>query len=59
MHNIKDIRNNFENFKNIIKSRNISIDLDKILNLDQNRQMHRRNPSLGVFRENMDFLQDL
>ena len=35
MHNIKDIRSNFENFKNIIKSRNISINLDQILDLDQ------------------------
>ena len=34
MHNIKDIRNNFDNFKNTIKSRNISIDLDQILDLD-------------------------
>ncbi len=40
MHNIKDIRNNFDNFKNIIKSRNISIDLDQILDLDQkNRKL--------------------
>ncbi len=35
MHNIKDIRNNFDNFKNIIKSRNISIDLNQILDLDK------------------------
>ena len=38
MHNIKDIRNNFDNFKNIIKSRNVSIDLDQILNLDKNNR---------------------
>ena len=38
MHNIKDIRNNFDNFKNIIKSRNISIDLDQILDLDKNNR---------------------
>ena len=36
MHNIKDIRNNFENFKNIIKLRNISIDFEEILNLPTN-----------------------
>ena len=30
MHNIKDIRKNFDNFKNIIKKRNISLDLDTI-----------------------------
>ena len=38
MHNIKDIRNNFDNFKNIIKSRNISINLDQILDLDKNNR---------------------
>ena len=38
MHNIKDIRNNFDNFKNIIKSRNVSIDLDQILDLDKNNR---------------------
>ena len=44
MHNIKDIRNNFDNFKNIIKSRNISIDLNQILDLDENfRARKKRN----------------
>ena len=38
MHNIKDLRNNFENFKNIIKSRNISINFEQILDLDQNNR---------------------
>jgi len=38
MHNIKDIRNNFDNFKNIIKPRNISIDLGQILDLDKNNR---------------------
>ena len=38
MHNIKDIRGNIDNFKNIIKSRNVSIDLDQILDLDKNNR---------------------
>ena len=38
MHNIKDLRNNFENFKNLIKSRNVSIDFDQILDLDTNNR---------------------
>ena len=38
MHNIKYIRNNIDNFKNIIKSRNVSIDLDQILDLDKNNR---------------------
>ena len=38
MHNIKDIRDDFENFKKIIKSRNVDVDLEDILILDkQNR----------------------
>ena len=35
MHNIKDIRNNFEDFKNSIKHRNIDTNLDEILELDK------------------------
>ena len=35
MHNIKDIRNNFDDFKKIIKSRSVLIDFDKILDLDK------------------------
>ena len=35
MHNIKDIRNNFEDFKNSIKHRNIDINLDEIVELDK------------------------
>ena len=47
MHNIKDIRNNFDNFKNIIKSRNISIDLDQILDLDKsNRKLIQEKETL-------------
>ncbi len=47
MHNIKDIRNNFENFKNIIKLRNISIDFEEILNLDKkNRKLIQEKESL-------------
>ena len=38
MHNLKDIRADFENFKELIKSRNISLDLDKILELDKNNR---------------------
>ena len=38
MHNIKDIRINFENFKELIKSRNVSLDLDKLLELDKSNR---------------------
>ncbi len=47
MHNIKDIRNNFDNFKKIIKARNISIDLDQILDLDKsNRKLIQEKETL-------------
>ncbi len=40
MHNIKDIRKDLDNFKKLLKHRNIDIDIDKIKNLDEkNRQL--------------------
>ena len=40
MHNIKDIRNDFEDFKERLKNRNIDINLDNILSLDEeNRKL--------------------
>ena len=40
MHNIKDIRNDFENFKEKLKNRNIDTDLDSLIGLDeQNRKL--------------------
>ena len=43
MHNIKDIRNNFEDFKNSIKYRNFDVNLKDIIDLD---------------KENRDYIQD-
>ena len=40
MHNIKDIREDFENFKDKLKNRNIDISLDNIISLDEeNRKL--------------------
>ena len=40
MHNIKDIRKDFENFKDKLKNRNIDISLDNIISLDEeNRKL--------------------
>ena len=59
MHNIKDIRNNFDNFKNIIKSRNISIDLDQIIDLDQkNRKLIQEKEKLEQEKKNISKSQD-
>ncbi len=38
MHNIKDIRNDFDKFKKLIKTRNVSIDLEQIISLDKNNR---------------------
>ena len=59
MHNIKDLRNNFENFKNIIKSRNISINLDQILDLDQkNRKLIQEKETLEQEKKSISKKQD-
>ena len=48
MHNLKDIRNNFEKFLNSIKRRNIKINLDDILELD------KKNRNLIQSKENLE-----
>ena len=59
MHNIKDLRNNFDNFKNLIKSRNISIDLDQILILDKkNRSLIQEKEILEQEKKNISKKQD-
>ena len=40
MHNIKNIRNDIEYFKEALKKRFIEIDLDKILALDENNRKY-------------------
>jgi seryl-tRNA synthetase len=40
MHNIKEIRNNIDTFKKSLEKRFITIDLDKILSLDENNRKY-------------------
>ncbi len=40
MHNIKDIRKNFEEFKSSIKHRNFDVNLDDIINLDKENRSY-------------------
>ena len=42
MHNIKDIRNNSDNFKEQIKSRNVDIKINEILELDSKNIFSRQ-----------------
>ena len=47
MHNIKDIRENIDNFMNSISKRNVSIDKNKIINLDaENRKLIQEKETL-------------
>ena len=47
MHNIKEIRNNIETFKELLKKRFIKFDLEKILSLDEdNRKYIQKKESL-------------
>ena len=59
MHNIKDIRNDFDNFKKIIKSRNVNIDLDQIIILDKNnRKLIQEKEILEKEKKDISKLQD-
>ena len=47
MHNIKNIRANFKNFKNKLKNRNVNIDLNNIIILDKkNRELIQNKETL-------------
>ena len=47
MHNLKDIRKNFEDFKNNLQNRNKDIDIDNLKKLDEkNRELIQIKESL-------------
>jgi len=59
MHNIKNIRNNFEDFKSKIKSRNLDINFDEILNLDKlNRNFIQKKENLEKEKKDISKSQD-
>ena len=59
MHNIKDIRNNFEVFKNNIKDRNFDISLDDIIELDQeNRNYIQEKENLEMEKKSISKSKD-
>ena len=59
MHNIKDIRKDIDNFKNSIKNRNVDIDFDKILNLDEdNRKLIQEKKKLFLNLKMKNFLHN-
>ena len=59
MHNIKDIRKDIDNFKNTIKNRNVEIDFDQILNLDEeNRKLIQEKEKLEMEKKSISKSKD-
>ena len=59
MHNIKDIRNDFENFKERLKNRNIDISLDNILSLyGENRKLIQEKEKFEMEKKSISKSKD-
>ena len=59
MHNIKDIRKDFNNFKEKLKNRNIDKDLDNIISLDeQNRKLIQEKETLEMEKKTISKSKD-
>ena len=59
MHNIKDLRKNFDEFKKLIKSRNTLTNLDSILELDiKNRKLIQNKENLERQKKDISKLKD-
>ena len=59
MHNIKDIRKDIDNFKNTIKNRNVDVDFDQILTLDEeNRKLIQEKEKLEMEKKSISKSKD-
>ena len=59
MHNIKDIRKDIDNFKNTIKNRNVDVDSEQILNLDEeNRKLIQEKEKLEMEKKSISKSKD-
>ena len=59
MHNIKDIRKDFNNFKDKLKNRNIDTDLDSLISLDeQNRKLIQEKENFEMEKKNISKSKD-
>ena len=59
MHNIKDIRKDIDNFKNTIKNRNVDVDFEPILNLDEeNRKLIQEKEKLEMEKKSISKSKD-
>ena len=59
MHNIKDIRKDFENFKEKLKNRNVDISLDNIISLDEeNRKLIQEKEKFEMEKKSISKSKD-
>ena len=59
MHNIKEIRKNFDNFKNQLKSRNIDVEVDSLKDLDKkNRLLIQKKENLESEKKDISKKKD-
>ena len=59
MHNIKDIRKDFENFKDKLKNRNVDISLDNIISLDEeNRKLIQEKEKFEMEKKSISKSKD-
>ena len=59
MHSIKKIRDDFENFKNQLKSRNINVDVDNLKDLDEkNRKLIQKKETLESEKKDISKSKD-
>ena len=59
MHNLKEIRNNFEDFKKLLKSRNVDSNIDEIIELDKkNRELIHKKESLEKEKKDISKTKD-
>ena len=59
MHNIREIRKNFDQFKNQLKRRNIDLDIDNLKNLDeQNRKLIQKKENLESEKKDISKSKD-
>ena len=59
MHNIKDIRKDIDNFKNTIKNRNVDVDFEQILNLDEENRKLIHELIFYFLHQDLIFVQSL
>ena len=59
MHNIKEIRKDFDEFKKLMKSRNVNINLDDIISLDKNnRNLIQEKENFEMEKKNISKSKD-